>query len=578
MGEINMDKLVCLRKFFLAGCLILVMLFMLGCSSGGSDPFADNNYDEAGDSDSTDSSIFDGAAGAGGAIGGIGAGIALNEMAFPPANLNAQKKSATQIDLSWDESTGNNIDGYKIYRDGTFVKSVDGTSTTDEGLEPGTRYCYQIAAYNDLMESLKIETCAKTYFTRRWGTTTYDYSKDVTVDANGNIYVVGFTEGNMYKKIEYYDVFLTKFNAAGVEQWTRQLNTDSETNKSFDPNLGVAVDASGNIYVTGNTSLNLNPAKVVTVIPTEGYDAFLAKFDTNGNTLWTRMLGSPGDDYGTDVAVDINGNVYISGYTDGNLDGHYTKDKGAGYDMFLAMYDPRGYKLWVKQLDMNDADYGWGVAVDANGHIYVSGTTGSGAIYQVRTKSGSPESDMFLARYSITGALEWVRTLNSQYIVPSGCRVAVGADGIYVTGSTTGNLDGNHSSTGYDMFLVKYSFAGFKLWLRQLGDSGDDYGSDVTVDAKGYLYVTGTTGSNPFDGNYSFGWYDIFITKYDASGNKQWTTRFGSDQDDGGVGVAAAGGYIFAVGNTNSYRFDGNIQIGNSDAFLMKYDSDGVRQ
>jgi hypothetical protein len=577
MGGINMGKMFCFRKYFLFGSLIFLMLFMLGCSNSGEggDPYA-NGYDETEDAGSG-GSLFDDAVGAGGAAGGIGAGIALSEMAFPPGNANANPQSATEIDLNWDAATGNNIDGYNIYREGAFVKSVSGTSTTDEGLEPGTRYCYQIAAYNDLMESLRIDTCAKTYFTRRWGTESADSGSEVAVDAKGNIYVVGYTEGDMYKKpVSKNNVFLTKFNAAGIEQWTRQLNTNSATTKFYNPNMGVAVDAVGNIYITGNTSLNLNPLKGDVVILIEGYDAFLAKFDTNGNTLWTRMLSSSGADYGTDVAVDIYGNVYISGYTDGNLDGNIVKK--VGYDMFVAMYDSAGNKRWVNQLDIKNDDYGWGIAVDSIGHIYVSGTTGSEDAGQVRTK-GSSSTDMFLASYNNAGLLEWVRSLGSKDISINGCRVAVGADGIYVTGSTTGNLDGNHSSTGYDMFLVKYSYAGFMQWLRQLGDSSTDLGSNIAADAEGYIYVTGTTYSDPFDGMTNAGNYDMFLTKYDAAGNRQWTQLLGGLDEEGGTGVTiGADGYIYVTGYSGSSVLDGNSSFMADDAFLAKYNSDGVRQ
>jgi hypothetical protein len=574
MGEINMRKLICLKKYFWVGSLILLMLFMFGCSgSGGGDPFADNNYDEAGDTDSTDSSIFDGAAGAGGAAGGIGAGIALNEMAFPPSNANAQVFSATGMEVTWDASTGNNIEGYNVYRNGAFLMSVEGTGIEQGGLEPNTRYCYEIAAYNDLMESARIKTCAKTYFTRRWGTTYNDYGMENAVDADGNIYVVGYTSGNMYKTTEYNNIFLTKFNAAGVEQWTRQLNTHSALFKPPQSAMGVAVDAGGNIYVTGNMEYGEENVRVKG--SSSGIDAFLTKFDTNGNILWTRMLGSNGADYGTDVALDIYGNIYISGYTDGDMNGQDTKN-GSGYDMFVAMYDSNGGFRWVNQLDINGDDYGWGIAVDTIGHIYISGTTGTTSD-QVRTK-GSPSRDMFLASYNNAGLLEWVRSLGANYIYSYISRVAVGGDGIYVTGTTMDNLDGNHSTSTYDMFLTKYNYAGFKQWTRQLGGNSSDYGVNVAVDADGFIYVTGNAASNPFEGFSPQGKDDVFLTKYDSSGNKLWTQMFGGNSYDYSMGVAAAGGYVFLTGATFSSYFDGNSQIGNYDAFLMKYDSNGNRQ
>jgi len=478
------------------------------------------------------------------------------------------------MEVRWDASTGNNIEGYNVYRNGAFLMSVEGAGTLEQtGLEPNTRYCYEIAAYNDLMESARIETCAKTYFTRRWGSTSSDYGMENAIDADGNIYVVGYTSGNMYKATEYYNIFLTKFNAAGVEQWTRQLNTHSAIFKPPQSAMGVAVDAGGNIYVTGN--MEYGEENVRAKGSSSGIDAFLTKFDTNGNILWTRMLGSNGYDYGTDVALDIYGNIYISGYTDGDMNGQDTKN-GSGYDMFVAMYDSNGGFRWVNQLDINGDDYGWGIAVDTIGHIYVSGTTGTTS-GQVRTK-GSPPRDMFLASYNNAGLLEWVRSLGANYIIHYISRVAVSGDGVYVTGTTMDNLDGNHSTSTYDMFLTKYNYAGFKQWTRQVGGSGGDFGVNVAVDADGFIYVTGSAGSNPFDGLSSKGKDDLFLIKYDAAGNKLWTQMFGGNLYDYGMGVAAAGGYVFLTGATYSSSFDGNSQIGNFDAFLMKYDSNGNRQ
>lgn len=564
MGEINMHKLSCLRTGFLIGSLIFLMLFMLGCSSGGSDPFADNNYD---DSEGSGGSLFDDAAGAGGVIGGAGAGIALSEMALPASNANAEAQSATEINLNWDAATGNNIQGYNLYRDGAFVKTVNGTTTTDEGLEPNTRYCYQIAAYNDLMESGRIETCAKTFFTRRWGTTTEDRGGEVAVDAQGNIYVAGYTAGNMYKVEMVDNIFLTKFNAAGVEQWTRQLPVAPLNMKFYNPFIGIAVDTAGNIYVTGNMEygeLNVRVKGTGT-----GIDAFLTKFDTNGDTLWTRILSSHENDYAADVAVDMYGNVYVTGTTNGNLNGNNVKESPID-DMFVAMYDSNGGLRWVNQLDLSPEDYGWGVAVDTMGHIYVSGTTRTES-GQIRTKSSS-STDLFLACYNNAGIMEWVRPLGATRIDAQGCRVAVGTDGIYVTGGVLGNLDGNTSNGGYDAFLVKYSFAGFKLWTRLMGGHQNDLGSNLATDNQGYIYVTGALDMGSYD--------YMFLAKYDAAGNSQGALiSFGGDSDDNGLGIAYAGGYLFVAGTTHSSEFDGNSQIGNADPFLMKFDANnGERQ
>jgi hypothetical protein len=175
-----------------------------------------------------------------------------------------------------------------------------------------------------------------------------------------------------------------------------------------------------------------------------------------GTRTGTKQLGTTADDYGFGVAVDSSGNVYVTGFTGGGLDGN---TNAGGADIFLVKYDSAGTKQWTRQLGTTTNDYVHGVAVDSSGNIYV-------------------------------------------------------------TGETMGGLDGNTNAGNWDIFLVKYDSAGTKQWTRQLGTTTNDYGYGPAVDSSGNVYVTGYT-DGALDGNTKAGNWDVFLVKYDSNGVKQ---------------------------------------------------------
>jgi hypothetical protein len=133
---------------------------------------------------------------------------------------------------------------------------------------------------------------------------------------------------------------------------------------------GIAVDGSGNVYVTGETEggLDGNPSA-------GGYDIFVVKYDSAGVKQWVRQLGTGGWDVGIGIAVDGSGNVYVTGWTQGGLDGN---PSAGGYDIFVVKYDSAGVKQWVRQLGTGGWDVGYGIAVDGSGNVYVTGETDGG--------------------------------------------------------------------------------------------------------------------------------------------------------------------------------------------------------
>ncbi len=334
-------------------------------------------------------------------------------------------------------------------------------------------------------------------------------------------------------------------------EWIRQLGTWRS-----DYSYGVAADAAGNAYISGYTYGNLGG-------PNAGsWDAFLRKYDPEGNALWTRQLGTSGSDYGVGVAVDVLGNTYITGDSNGSLGG-----PNAGYtDAFLSKYDADGNALWTRQLGTMDYDYSLGVAVDAAGNAYISGYTDGNL--------GGPNAggaDAFLSKYDAEGNVLWTRQLGSAGDDHSHA-VAVDALGnAYISGHTDANLWGPNAG-GTDAFLSKYDADGNALWTRQLGTADDDWSYGVAVDAAGNAYISGYTDGNL--GGPNAGGTDAFLSKYDADGNAVWTRQLGTTSDDHSHGVALdAAGNAYISGHTWG-SLDG-LNAGFDDAFLSKYDANG---
>ncbi len=339
---------------------------------------------------------------------------------------------------------------------------------------------------------------------------------------------------------------------------------------SGDMGFGITTDSSGNIYVTGWTGGGLDGNT-----NSGGDDIFLVKYNSSGTKQWTKQIGTPSSEYGEDVTTDSSGNIYVTGYTEGELDGN---TNSGGPDIFLVKYNSSGTKQWTKQLGTSSDEWGSGVTTDSSGNIYVTGSTKGGL--DGNTKSGI--TDIFLVKYNSSGTKQWTKQLGTSSGDYGQDVTTDSSDNIYVTGSTGGGLDGNTSSGSNDIFLVKYNSSGTKQWTKQLGTSSSDGGIGVTSDSSDNIYVTGYTGGG-LDGNTSSGSNDIVLVKYNSSGTKQWTKQLGTSSSEGGSGVTTdSSGNIYVTGTTGG-GLDGNTSSSTNsspdfDIFLVKYNSSGTKQ
>jgi hypothetical protein len=241
------------------------------------------------------------------------------------------------------------------------------------------------------------ETPYNVAWSRQIGTSAIDESRSVAVDGSGNAYISGFTRGSLGgANAGDCDAFLTKYSSAGDLVWSRQIGTSPR-----DISSSVAVDASGNAYISGESAGSLGGPNA------GGLDAFLIKYSSAGNLLWTRQIGTSTSDWSNSVAVDASGNAFISGLTYGSLGG----PNAGSADAVLIKYSSAGDLVWSRQIGTSSTDESWSVAVDASGNAYISGETAGNL--------GGPNAggrDAFLSKYSSAGDLVWSRqigTLNS---------------------------------------------------------------------------------------------------------------------------------------------------------------------
>jgi len=392
---------------------------------------------------------------------------------------------------------------------------------------------------------------------------------------------------------------------------------------------GIAVDASGNAYVTGYTASTdfplVNPAQGspgggacsedgVDTVPC--FDAFVSKLNSTGTALvYSTYLGGSNEDYGAAIAVDASGDAYVAGYTystDFPVQNALQPQNAGGWDAFVTELSADGASLiystyWGGSLD----DVGTGIAVDSGGNAYLSGYTdstdfpvSSGAF---QANFGGGTHNAFVVRFNRGGA----QVGYSTYLGGSGDDYAYAAavdtlGDAYVAGATNstdfptasalqpnfaGGLCGTAPNTFpcYDAFVCKLNPAGSALiFSTYLGGTGSDYGYAIALDASSNAYVTGyTTSKNfpttpgAFEQTYG-GSYDVFVSKLNGAGSTlDYSTYLGGSGTQVAYGIAVdSNGSAYLTG----YNYGGNFPTANPeqaqnagyyDAFVSVLDPTG---
>ncbi|MCH8047615.1 MAG: SBBP repeat-containing protein [Planctomycetes bacterium] len=324
-----------------------------------------------------------------------------------------------------------------------------------------------------------------------------------------------------------------------------------------DYSLGVSADGLGSVYISGHTQGDLDGVNA------GSGDAFISKYDSSGALQWTKQLGTASIDRSFGVSADGLGSVYISGHTFGDLDGVNAGSVAA----FVSKYDSSGTLQWTKQLGSTTDDYSNGVSADGLGSVFIAGYT-----YGDLDGVNAGGRDAFISKYDSSGALQWTKQLGTTSLDQSHGVSADGLGNVYISGWTEGDLDGVNAGSG-DAFISKYDSSGALQWTKQLGTTDFDASYDVSADGLGGVYISGFTDGD-LDG-VNAGGADAFVSKYDSSGTLQWTRQFGTASPDTAIGVSADGlGSVYISGKTEG-GLEG-VNAGSLDAFVSKYDSSGT--
>jgi len=513
---------------------------------------------------------------------GVGTGADYATIKYDP--------SGNQLWVARYNGPGNDWD--KAY--GIAVDSGGNAYVTGVSLGIGTAYDYV---------TIKYDPAGSQLWVRRYNGpgNGNDEARAIALDSSGNVYVTGLSMGSG-TQLDYATI---KYDPSGVQLWAATYDGPGNGN---DEARAIALDSSGNVYVTGQSAGSGT-----------GDDYATIKYDgLTGNPLWPAAARYDGpaslDDLAWAIALDSGGNVYVTGGSDdGVTSGDYAtvKYNGAtgnqlwaaryngpanGYDEAWAIaldssgnvfitgestgigtstdyvtvgYDPAGNQFWVARYDgpANGSDMAHAIAVDSGGSIYVTGgSEGSGSSHDYAT----------IKYYNPAPSQLWERRYNGpangrdgMWYPYAAYPIAVDPAGnVHVTGESTG------SGTGLDYATIKYDTAGTQLWVPEARCdnwpvSGNDGATAITVDSSGNVYVTGY--STNAAGN-----YDYATMKYGPSGNQLWAAAPRYDGTGSWLDVATAIA-VDPAGNVYVTGFSWGGATG-FDYATIKYNSAGTQQ
>lgn len=460
-----------------------------------------------------------------------------------------------------------------------------------------------------------------------------DYPGQMAVDNLGNTYMVGY----FYGTIDFdagpgvhtlqalssgtwptADIVLAKYDASGDYVWANKIgNTGDEYS------YVLALDASNNVYIAGSytDTVDFDPGGSTNNLSSgfAGYsDAFLAKYDANGNYIWAKCFPAANTTTYSGISgltIDASGNAYLTGYFHGTID----MDPGASvqnlsnttitnFETFIAKYDASGNYAWAKKLTSGTASSysaSIGVVVDASGNCYTSGyfagTVDFDPAAGTQTRTTGANGGTFIAKYSSTGSYTWANKIETTSTINYIISYAIAKDtsnNIYITGYFYGTADldpgaGTHNLTSTasssEIFFAKYDSSGSYVLATALHGTQDGYPVSITTDASQSIFLAGVfydqvdfdpgAGTQHLTSNGGDG--DIFIAKYDVSGNYVLALKFGGTTYDQPTSVVtnALGDTVYILGffTNSNVDFDPGASthaltsLSGNDMFIAKY-------
>lgn len=402
------------------------------------------------------------------------------------------------------------------------------------------------------------------------GVTTYSYSKATAVDRFGSIFLAGTTNGSVQGQVKISPSTYNDFFLSKFDSEGNQIWTKQmgSLNVSSTYLESLHLDRFGDLYIGGSSALPLNE------LSGSGGGFSLIKLNANGNVIWTKVFPTGGETLGYRVTTDNEGSVYITGNTEEQL--LFGEAAGGGRNTFVFKYNRVGDLIWTRLFDTPViASYGNGILFDSFSNLlYVVGDVSDSGTFLGGTLPGGLSNAYIVALQPSNGQVLWSRFLGTAGATVSIKNLVSDSKGfLYLVGDTDMSLDNQPKEGNIVQVLAKFSTTGDKIWTKLFGAGGttNTRGSGIYADNSNHIYTTGITTGN-LGGELRQGIQDFYLSKFDREGNWIWTRLSGGN---GGT-VLGEGihsdkyGTLYVSGATDT-SFDGQTKIGTNDSFLIKY-------
>lgn len=474
----------------------------------------------------------------------------------------------------------------------TYYIVVDGKGTVNHNFTLNVRN----PTTTTTITSATTTTTLSQNWAKRFGGSAIDHARGVATDSDGNIIMAGYFQGTVNfggtdkTSNGGFDIILAKYTSTGVQIWSKPIGGGSN-----DFVYSIAIDGSKNIVMTGNftgtVAFGTTPATTLTSVGLS--DIFVAKYDTDGNCIWAKRFGAGGNETGYGIAVDSSNNIFVTGSFLGTVNfGGAALFGAAGDSIFIAKYDSNGNHVWSRTALESSSTFGHAIAVDASGNAFVTGVFGGfinfeGTSSQLNSNGGY---DVFVVKLGAsTGTGVWSKEFGGASESDNGSSIAVDHSGnVVVVGNVYNTVDfggGPVLARSIDGYVVNYGGAsGTYNWSRLFTEdyTASSVANSVTINNSNEVVVTGnftTTSSVGVDFGtgplLSAGSYDIFAVRYASSGAPIWSQRYGGTSDDVGYGVVYnTNGNIIITGDfqgTTNLGFGSLPSAGYTDFFLSSF-------
>ena len=420
------------------------------------------------------------------------------------------------------------------------------------------------------------------HWSERFGNASTDQtSYSVAVDGTGNALIAGgflgsadFGDGNL-TSLGGTDIFLASFDNGGAPLWSKRFGDVNPNQIAY----ALATDAANNVLMAGSFwgTVNFGGSPLTTV---GGDDIFLAKFDADGDHVWSMSFGNAStDQIARSIAIGPANTIIVAGWFLGTVNfGGGNLTSSGGVDIFVAKFEADGDHVWSKKFGGLEDQRLECVAVDGSGNVVVTGYYDGTVDFGGGQLPSTAENDIFLAKLNASGNHVWSQRFGSTNN-QTGESVAIDASGNVITAGhfeSTVDFGGStlNSLGGDDVYLAKFEPDGDHIWSKGFGSAGDQTAKAVAVDALGIVLTGYYASTIDFGGSTlnNAGGLEIFVARFNPSGVHIWSDGFGGTTDQqaeavaiDGSGNIALGGYFFSTLDFGG----GNLtSAGGSDIFL----------